>query len=389
MDNSEFQHSEDFLQWIWENLLFDFTSLQTTCGKPLRISDPGKLNRTDGPDFKQAVIDIGDISWHGDVEIHVRSKGWVNHGHHKDPNFNSVVLHVFIDDEPVPVRTKNGSRPYSLNLRPYLSKELRLFLKSFEQPAGLPCASEVHYISEKAFLDQIEKAHFEYFEKKANDFLQYYDPDLLPTKAWKKALIISLWDGLGITHNREAMRETAHRFLQRREGFSADEDEIMIALNIAGFGKKVSDISWNFKSVRPASHPVNRIKEAVKLTSLIQDEPLENMLSLRSTESWNNWVKKASLTNSSRIKILFGTVFLPSLYVLGNLFAHQSLSQKVLSEWRVLKTPIPPSLLKKFRSLELNTTSYRKKLGAIHQLKSYCGPVKCSECFVLKNAIES
>ncbi|MEX2478506.1 MAG: DUF2851 family protein [Gracilimonas sp.] len=389
MDNSEFQHSEAFLQWIWENLLFDFTSLQTTCGKSLRISDPGKLNSTDGPDFKQAVIEVGDITWHGNVEIHVRSEGWVNHGHHEDPNFNTVVLHVFTDDEGIPAQTQNGSTPYSLNLRPYLSKELRFFLKSFEQPSGLPCASGLSFISEEAFHDQIEKAHLEYFEKKSNDFLQFYDPELLPSKAWKKALIISLWDGLGITHNREAMRETAKRFLQSMPGFSADEGETRNALDIAGFEANSSDIRWNLKSVRPASHPINRIKEAVKLTSLVVNEPLENILSLKATEKWDDWVQKASLTNSSRIEILFGTVFLPSLYVLGNLFAHQSLSQKVLSEWRVLKTPIPPSLLKRFHTLKLNTTSYRKKLGAIHQLKSYCGPVRCSECFVLKNAIES
>lgn len=389
MDKSEFKHSEAFLQWIWENLLFDFTSLKTTCGKSLKITDPGKLNATDGPDFKRAVIDVGDTTWYGDVEMHIQSKSWAAHGHCEDPNFNTVVLHVFTDHQAVPVQTQNGSRPYSLNLSPYLSKQLRLFLKSFEQPSGLPCASGLNFISEEAFLDQIEKAHLEYFEKKADDFLEYYDPELLPSKAWKKALIISLWDGLGITHNREAMLETARRFLQSRPGFSTVEDGINMALNIAGFGAKGSDIVWNLKSVRPASHPVNRIKEAVRLTALIENEPIGNVLSLKAIERWDEWVKKASLTNSSRIKILFGTVFLPSLYVLGNLFAYQSLSQKVLSEWRVLKTPIPSSLLKRFSSLELNTTAYRKKLGAIHQLKSYCGPVRCSECFVLKNAIES
>jgi hypothetical protein len=269
-----------------------------------------------------------------------------------------------------------------------LPEELRLFLRSFANPTELPCVSGLNFISEDAFKRQIEKAHIEYFEKKSNDFLRFYDPELLPSESWKQALILSCWDGLGISHNRDAMRQTANRLLEKWDGSSIDYG-ISLAIEIAGLGKPSSEISWNMKSVRPANHPKQRINEAVKLSYQILNEPFHHMLSLESVNVWGDWIGKVSLSNSSRMKILYGTVYLPSLYVLGNLYAHHRLCENVLSKWKGLKTPIPPSLLTKFNSLNLDVGIYSRKLGAVHQLKSYCKPVRCSECFVLKKAIES
>ncbi|MEX0609751.1 MAG: DUF2851 family protein [Balneolaceae bacterium] len=388
MAETDFQHSEAFLQWIWENLLFDFTSLSTTCGKPITIADKGRLNKSDGPDFKRASIQIDGISWHGDVEIHTKAKNWEYHGHQNDENFNSVILHVVADHEASAIFCQNNSSPFTLNLLPYLSKELHLFLKSFEQPSNLPCSSGLHFISEEAFHQQIQKAHTEYFEKKANDFFRFYDPELLPATAWKHALIISLWDGLGISHNRKAMQQVAMILLDEEITGNVAET-LEIAYSVAGFRSNQSEISWNMKAVRPASHPKLRIEEAVELTHEILNQPFGEFLKPNAAELWDTWFENSPLKKTSRFQILFGTVFLPSLYVLGNLFAYSKLSESALTLWTQLKTPIPASLLSKFNTLNLDDAKYRKKLGAVHQLKSYCNTGSCSECLVLKKAIPS
>ncbi len=389
MGDTRFQHSEAFLQWIWENLHFNFTSLKTTDGKELHILNPGVLNPTDGPDFKQTAIEIEGVRWYGDVEIHTQSAHWKAHGHQNDANYNSVILHVIADNNTRQVQTVNGSKPFTLNLIPYLPANLHRFLKNFDQPHNdLACASSLHFISEEAFYQQLEKSHLEYFEKKSDDLLRFYDPNLLPSKAWKQALILALWDGLGISQNRKPMQATASTLLTQWDGASIKEGGA-IAMEIAGFGNSTSAISWNYKSVRPANHPTQRIQTAVEFTHLILQTPFENFLSVDAPLLWKKWGQQASLSYSSRLNILFGTVFLPALYVLGNLFAHQRLSETALSNWNGLKTPIPTSLLKKLKTLNLTNESYRNKLGAIHLLKTYCMPGKCSECFVLKNAIES
>ena len=94
MADTSFRHSEAFLQWIWQNVLFDINSLRTTDGKKLRVIDPGTQNATDGPDFNHAAIEIEGITWHGDVELHIENSGWKSHRHHLDANYNTVVLHV-------------------------------------------------------------------------------------------------------------------------------------------------------------------------------------------------------------------------------------------------------------------------------------------------------
>lgn len=388
MSLSDFHHSEAFLQWIWENLLFDFRALETERGANLEILNPGKLNVSDGPDFTNASFIIDGVTWYGDVEIHTKSSHWNAHGHQDDPNFNRVILHVVADNTPGRVRTKNGSSPYTLNLLPYLSRKLGVFLESFNSRENIRCASALHYISEDAFMQQIEKAHLEYFEKKADDFLQYYNPELLPSLAWKHALILSIWDGLGISQNRLAMRQTCKALLEIWDRISAN-NRIDTAFNIAGFNAQGSSIQWNHKSVRPANHPKKRIKEAVKITQLILDEPFGNLLSSDAITTWKSWIQESETGETPRMNILYGTVFIPSLYVLGNLFAHQSLKVKAASSWKNLNTPIPSSLYKKFDSLDLSSKTHHKKLGLVHQLKTYCEPGRCSECFVLKNAIQS
>lgn len=389
MADSGFEHSEAFLQWIWENLLFDFTDLQTISGQAVTILNPGTKNASDGPDFKQATLEIDGLRWHGDIELHTKSSNWKTHAHHSDPNFNTVVLHVVADSNPVLVQTRNGSRPYTLNILPYLSEKLHVFLKNFEEHSPeLPCTSGFHFISEEAFYQQIELAHREYFEKKSDDFLRFFDPNLLPFTAWKQALIISLWDGLGIPHNRESMAATASELLQNWNGQDITKGK-ELSLEIAGFTDSESELNWYYKSVRPANHPKKRIDQAVELSAAILREPFSHFLSGDAVELWEKWFQETAFSQSARFKILFGTVFLPSLYMLGNLFASGTLKSSSLSAWKNLKTPIPASLLKKFHPFNFQDKRYRKKLGSIHQLNSYCKASRCSECFVLKKAIQS
>src|SRR5438309_1763794 len=44
----------------------------------------------------------------GDVEFHLRASDWVGHGHHGDPHYRSVVLHVVLDDDAAPPRDSAG-----------------------------------------------------------------------------------------------------------------------------------------------------------------------------------------------------------------------------------------------------------------------------------------
>ena len=85
---------EEFLHFIWEHKLYLQDGLRTTCGRKLEVMDPGKRNIHAGPDFICARLRAGQLVWVGNVEIHACSSDWKKHGHHVNPAYNNVILHV-------------------------------------------------------------------------------------------------------------------------------------------------------------------------------------------------------------------------------------------------------------------------------------------------------
>lgn len=388
MHSQGFPYSENLLQWVWENLLFDIGELVTEKDSSVKIHNPGSLNHTDGPDFSHAIIEIDGMIWHGSVEIHLRSSGWEQHGHHLDENYNQVILHVVAEQSPKNVILENGGSPHTLNLLPYLPEELKQFITHFRSSSHLPCVNGLHYISPEAFRMQIQKAHREYFEKKVNDLMAFYSPDQLPTKAWKDALVISIFDAFGIAYNRKPMQEMGRWFLLQEV-----EDEVRLidrAFCVAGFTGSESVFSWNYKGVRPNNHPRRRVEQAIKLSLKILKMPMETFFEESPDFFFESISKKAGVNHLNRTQIIYGTVFLPAIYLLGTLFGSKKISEQAHRLWESLHTPIPKGLLKKIEGINgIDREDYAAKLGSIHQLKAYCSSGRCTECFVLKKAILS
>lgn len=385
MPRSSFPYSEQILQWVWNEQLFDTHKLQTQCGKRVHILHQGLLNNSDGPDFKHSKIMIDDIEWNGSVELHLKSEGWKQHGHHKDGNYNNVILHVVAENDPKPVTTKSNCTPFTLNLLPYIHSDLEQFLSNIEQSSFLPCAKNIRFISEDVFNQQIEKAHQEYLEKKVEDFLSFYTPDISQSLAWKHALIISIFDGFGISNNRFSMQELARKLLSIE--YSSIKELQEHARQFA-FGSD-STLDWNFKGCRPNSHPSKRIETATRFLDFISHTSFDDFLGKNALDLWSIWCKEMDIHKAGHPKILFATVYLPALYLLGNIYQSNKLINTVKTTWNSYQAPIPKMLLSKFKQLEIPASSYQKKLGAIYQLKHYCALKKCSECLVLKKIISS
>src|SRR3990170_3491609 len=87
-------------------------SLVTDGGVELQVVHPGRPNGDAGPDFRGAIIATarGEL-WRGDVEIHVRSSQWRAHGHHRDPGYNGVILHVVLVPDDGPGAVTEAGRP--------------------------------------------------------------------------------------------------------------------------------------------------------------------------------------------------------------------------------------------------------------------------------------
>ena len=84
---------EEGLQWAWEKGLISGIDAYTC--QPIQLINRGTWNKYEpGPDFRNACIQLGDITWYGDIEIHIHASDWHKHKHHLDPNYANVILHV-------------------------------------------------------------------------------------------------------------------------------------------------------------------------------------------------------------------------------------------------------------------------------------------------------
>ena len=88
--------SERQVQAVWYDAALRPQNLRTTGGEALHVLDPGAWNLEAGPDFKNAVLEIGAGRRRivGDVEIHIDPVEWMEHGHSSDPRYSNVILHV-------------------------------------------------------------------------------------------------------------------------------------------------------------------------------------------------------------------------------------------------------------------------------------------------------
>jgi hypothetical protein len=92
------ERNEDLLQYIWKFQLFNHP-LQDPNGNPLEVIDPGQRNTDSGPDFFNARIKTGLLTWVGNVEIHMKASDWYRHRHHLDPAYDNVILHAVVEND--------------------------------------------------------------------------------------------------------------------------------------------------------------------------------------------------------------------------------------------------------------------------------------------------
>lgn len=81
---------------------------QTLRHGAVRVLDGGRWNRSSGPDFTHAEIELDGKRFRGDIEIDPSAQDWERHGHGANPAYNNVVLHVVLTPPPAGWYTRNS-----------------------------------------------------------------------------------------------------------------------------------------------------------------------------------------------------------------------------------------------------------------------------------------
>lgn len=265
---------EIILQKIWLRSDFFHNKLKTYSGKKLQIINPGRWNRFEGPDFKEAEIIIDGQRLVGDIEIHFHPNDWFNHGHSYNPNFANVILHVTLFEpipEHPPIFTTLGFCPETFVLLPYLRQGLE------------------EYVLEEALLTMENRDNTEFLQALLNK-QETEIKHLLLEKAqlrWKQKYTFALyrlkidnWDDvchqmvletLGYRRNRATMNLIAIKYPLRA---IAQGQHTAAELFASQEG------NWKLAKLRQANHPKKRLAQYLHL--------------VKQNPQWpTHWLKKA------------------------------------------------------------------------------------------------
>ncbi|MFP4686572.1 MAG: DUF2851 family protein [bacterium] len=115
--------TEEEMTALWRYIIPKVKKIRTTDGQVLRLHDSGRVNRFSGPDLKDVVVEINGRRRRGDLEIHRQAADWYRHGHHNDPEFNRVIIHLCFRASPdCPTRRQDGQFVPVVELAEYLPR---------------------------------------------------------------------------------------------------------------------------------------------------------------------------------------------------------------------------------------------------------------------------
>lgn len=415
---------EKLLQAAWQHQRLQRDQLKTTDGKTLRVFHPGFISAEGGPDFRGAVLQIGDATpVSGDVEIDLQSSGWRAHGHDRNPNFKNVILHVVWE-----ASGKIETVPAVLSLNHRLDAPVAELALALENETGLPealrgkCSSPLRELNASQLTEILHAAAKVRFENKAKAMLAR-----AKNCGWEQALWENIFRALGYKHNVWPMQNLAEMKARWTRGADSAFELQARLLGVSGllpddltrsqkgsdtFLRRAWDIwwrdrdefsdcvlprpTWKFHGLRPANHPQRRLALAShwlaseNLVEKIEDwiaAPLEasapsellrslhTIFQVERDEFWSwHWTFKSArlakpqpLLGEARVTDLAVNVVLPWLWIRTKEGGNEKLQRKVEQRFFAWPTAEDNSVLKLARQRLLGTTNARILKGAAAQ----------------------
>jgi hypothetical protein len=238
---------EKFIYEIWKEGKF-VKELTVDDSQKIEIIDPGTHNKDSaGPDFLNARIKFGNITYLGDIEIDSWQSDWKTHGHFFDRKYNKVILHIVISrDRHQPfVFCKDGRKVHSICILDFIDENINKVLldavkaEKQNRKFEMPCFGRNESVHKKEKLDFLFILGVERFRKKSKRFLdrlkemvylkemnirepilkydfgedylnkKYSPSDFDDINIWEQLIYEMIFEALGYSRNKEIMLKVA------------------------------------------------------------------------------------------------------------------------------------------------------------------------------------
>jgi hypothetical protein len=379
--------TERDLARLWEGQRFPPSALTTTGGRPLRVLYRGRWGGSAGPDFRDAVIEAPWGVVKGDVELHVRASDFRRHGHHHDPAYNRLALHlVFWPDEPGDTLLASGRRVPVAALAPWLERRQDEIRRWLQGPAlwQEPCRDSVSRMGAKAVaavLDRLGDIRFRQRAAELRRALARQDRD--------EVLYRALLEALGYGGNREPFLQLARRLPWAwTRSLLLDirpEERAGAALEaLAEAATRPPALAWRRAGLRPGNSPARRLEAAAELMArhagaglarglepLLDGDAAEAIAAL----TLRGW--RRTLIGAGRAVEMLSNAVLPT-------FAAGAEPQRgrALELYRTLPRPAAYGAVRHLDEAVAGAVrvNARRQQGMLFLLRHYCSQGRCGTC---------
>jgi hypothetical protein len=424
---------EEFLQYIWENNLFETGNLKTSGGQLLEIISTGRRNTDSGPDFFNARVKIDGTIWVGNVEIHRLASDWERHNHTADAAYNNVILHVAeIIDKPV--FRSNGEEIPAVVLRYPVSLKIN-YQKLLDAKTWIACQSQFHKIDPIVLQLGFNRLMIERLEDKTSEITARL---IQNNHNWNETFYQELARMFGFKVNAVPFellaKATPENILAKHKNSLFQLEALLFGnsglLNDQLLGddyfmelrkeysflyqkyklKPIQSHLWKFMRLRPGNFPTIRISQFAalifksnglfsKITTIEHLDELQQLFKVEASEYWNSHFsfnknstsKPAKELGLISINTLIINVVIPFLFVFGESQNKEYLKNRSLEFLEQLPAE-ENSIIGKWEALGVESKSAFESQALLQLKNKYCERKKCLNCQIgvkLVKAIET
>ena len=415
--------SEELLYYVWNLKRFDTLDLKTTQGDAIQIKKWGTRNHNSGPDFLQAQIKIGDQLWAGHVEMHIRASDWHKHGHHEDPAFQNVILHVVYHSDDK-IRLPNNESLHCLELKKRIDPGLvQTYQQLLASQAWIPCAANTRSISSLSLQSWYERLLVERLSLKTAKIQRELDA---LENDWEEVFYRLMARNFGFKVNGDAFYQLAARTPRKLlikhkdrlrdieallfgqagflEGHFEDDYPKSLQNQYVFFKRKyqlqpMTSHLWKFMRMRPANFPTIRIAQLSIL--LFKSEHLfskvlaaanyREILHLFSSDVSSYWkthytleketASKSKKLGRSSLDLITINTIVPILFHYGQFHRQDKFCSKALQLLDQIKAE-KNHIIGKFAGLDFPVKSALDSQALLQLKSNYCDQKKCLSCAI-------
>ena len=142
--------------------------------RQFKVIDYGSYNRCEsGPDFLNAKIQIDQMTWCGNVEIHIKSSDWFSHCHHLDKAYDTVILHVVYQSNRQIIQ--NGFAIPELETKHFIDPNHHSnYIKFSKVERILKCENQLQYVPEFLWGNFLNNYFWKRLNRKTNEISSAY-----------------------------------------------------------------------------------------------------------------------------------------------------------------------------------------------------------------------